>query len=542
MLAAPAARFAEIAQQAGLTDTFHCGSDTAKKYILESIGNGVALLDYDNDGWLDAFFVTGSRMEGFPKGPAPTHHLYRNRRDGTFAKATREAGLDGSGWGQGVCAGDYDNDGNVDLLVTYYGLNRLYRNSGNGRFQEVSSQAGLPRAQRWSSGCAFLDYDRDGRLDLFVANYVAFDKDRVPAPGASPNCRWKGIDVLCGPMGLPGETNQLFHNEGNGRFREVSGPSRVASVGERYSLSVTPLDFNHDGWVDIYVAVDSKASLLYRNNRDGTFTDVGVEAGVAYRDDGREQAGMGSAAGDLDGDGRLDLVKTNFIDDTVNVYRNDGDGGFEDRVHALGAGRHTKFMGWGVAFLDYDNDTWPDLFLVNGHVYPEIEAKLPDQPYRQRSILYRNEAGKRLRDVSEQAGPAVMARHAGRGLAVGDFDNDGYVDLFVNNMNETPSLLRNSGGGGRFLSLRLVGVRSNRSAIGARVTVTAAGRRQVQEVRSGSTFLSHSDLRLHFGLGAAEAAERIEIEWPFAGSADTLLNVKAGQFVTIVEGKGIVSP
>ena len=537
--AASLPQFVDIAGKVGLTDTFYCGSDTAKKYILESLGNGVALIDYDNDGFLDAFFVTATRFEGFPKGQTPTHQLYRNLHDGSFSKVTREAGLDGSGWGQGVCAGDYDNDGFVDLFVTYYGQNRLYRNSGNGRFKDVAVEAGLPQATRWSTGCAFVDYDRDGRLDLFVANYAIFNKDTIPLPGASPNCRWKGVDVMCGPKGLLGETNQLFHNEGNGRFREVSVPSRVAAVSDRYSLSVTTLDFDYDGWPDIYVAVDSQASILYHNNGNGTFTDVAVEANVAYRDDGREQAGMGSAAGDIDGDGHLDLVKTNFIDDTPNVYRNHGDGFFEDMVYSMGVGRNLKFMGWGIAFLDFDNDGRPDLFMVNGHVYPEIEVKLPDQQYRQRSMLYRNVDGKRLEDVSEQAGPAVMARHVSRGLAVGDYDNDGNVDLFINNMNEPPSLLHNSGSGLHFLSVRLVGVKSNRSAIGARVTVTAAGRRQVQEVRSGSTFLSQSDLRLHFGLGTAEAAERIEIEWPYPGSKDVIANVKAGRFVTIVEGRGI---
>ncbi len=532
-------QFLDVAAKTGLTDTFYCGSDTAKRYILESIGNGVALIDYDNDGFVDVFFVTASRFEGFPEGAAPTHQLYRNRHDGTFVRVTREAGLDGSGWGQGVCAGDYDNDGFIDLFVTYYGQNRLYRNASNGRFADVTAEAGLRREPRWSTGCAFLDYDRDGRLDLFVANYLVFDKEKIPPPGASPNCRWKGVAVLCGPMGLTGETNQLFHNEGNGRFRDVSEPSRVSAVRDRYSLSVTPFDYNLDGWIDIYVAVDSKASILFRNNRDGTFTDVAVEAGVAYREDGREQAGMGSAAGDFDGDGRLDLVKTNFIDDTANLYRNLGDGTFEDIVHASGVGRNMKYMGWGAAFFDFDNDTWPDIFMVNGHVYPELEAKLPDQPYRQRSLLYRNLNGRRMEDLSLHAGAGVAARHSSRGLAAGDYDNDGNVDLFINNMNERPSLLRNSGSGLHFLSLRLVGVKSNRSAIGARVTLSAGGRRQVQEVRSGSTFLSQSDLRLHFGLGQADQADRIEIEWPYPGSKDTLADVKRDQFVTVVEGKGI---
>lgn len=520
-----------------MTDVFFCGADNAKRYIVESIGSGAALFDYDNDGLLDAFFVTASRFEPFPDGP-PTNHLYRNNGKGGFTRVTQQSGLGASGWGHGVCAGDYDNDGFTDLFVTYWGANRLYRNSGKGTFLDVSASAGFPTATRWGAGCAFLDYDRDGRLDLFVANYLVFDQRRVPLPGASPACRWKGIPVLCGPVGLPGESNLLYRNEGGGRFRDVSAASGVAAVRDRYSMSVTTLDFNHDRWPDIYVAVDSKPSILFRNNRNGTFTDVAVEAGVAYSEDAREQSGMGSAAGDFDGDGRLDLVKTNFIDDTANLYRNLGDGTFEDRVHATGMGKNTSFMGWGTGFFDYDNDGWPDIFMVNGHVYPEMERKVEGQPYRQRAILYRNIDGKRVEDVSGRAG-AVAERHSSRGAAFGDFDNDGGVDVFVNNMNERPSLLRNESPRGNFISLRFEGVRSNRSAIGARVTVWAGGRKQVQEVRSGSSFFSHSDLRLHFGLGSANGAERIEIEWPYGDLRETIGKVDAGQFVTITEGRGV---
>ncbi len=533
----PLPYFRDIAAKAGLADPFFCGSDSVKKYIVESIGSGVALLDYDNDGLLDAFFVTASRFEPFPDG-APTNHLYRNNGKGGFTRVTQQAGLDASGWGQGVCAGDFDNDGFTDLFVTYWGANRLYRNSGKGTFLDVSTSVGFPTATRWGAGCAFLDYDRDGRLDLFVANYLAFDQRTVPLPGASPTCRWKGIPVLCGPVGLPGESNLLYRNEGGGRFRDVSATSGVAAVRDRYSMSVTTLDFDHDRWPDIYVAVDSKPSILFRNNRNGTFTDVAVEAGVAYSEDAREQSGMGSAAGDFDGDGRLDLVKTNFIDDTANLYRNLGDGTFEDRVHATGMGKNTSFMGWGTGFLDYDNDGWPDIFMVNGHVYPEMETKVAGQPYRQRAILYRNVEGKRMEDVSARAG-AVAERHSSRGAAFGDFDNDGGVDVFVNNMNERPSLLRNEGPRGNFVSLRLDGVKSNRSAIGARVTVWAGGRKQVQEVRSGSSFFSHSDLRLHFGLGPAASADRIEIEWPYGDLRETIGKVDTGQFVTITEGRGV---
>jgi hypothetical protein len=533
-------QFADIARSAGLNDVFYCGGDTAKKYIIETLGGGVALFDYDNDGYLDAFFVTASTLEGFPTGREPTNQLYRNNHDGTFSKVTAQAGLAQAGWGQGVCVGDYDNDGFDDLFVTYYGQNHLYHNTGKGTFEDVTKAAGLQQETRWGTGCAFVDYDLDGKLDLFVANYINFEKDRIPLPGTTPDCRWKGVAVMCGPRGLPGGTNQLFHNEGNGTFRNVSERSGIAAAGARYSLSVTTLDFDHDGWPDIYVAVDSQPSILYHNNRNGTFSDVGVASGVAYSEDGREQAGMGSAAGDFDGDGNLDLVKTNFIEDTANLYHNNGDGSFEDYVHAAGLEKHTQYMGWGVGFFDYDNDGWPDIFMVNGHVYPEIERMVSSSLYRQRPILYRNLNGKRMEDVTEVSGSGANARHSSRGLAFGDFDNDGDVDIFINHMNETPGLLRNDGGNRLpFISVKLRGAKSNRDGIGARVTVTAGGKKQVQEVRSGSTFMSHSDLRLHFGLGAAQLVDKIEIQWPFRNSSDTVTNIKANQFLTITESKGI---
>ena len=532
----------DIAKQVGLTDNLYCGGEKTKKYIIETLGGGVALFDYNNDGYVDVFFVTGTTLAGFPAGQEPSNQLYRNNKDGTFTNATKEAGLVRSGWGQGACVGDYDNDGFDDLFVTYYGQNYLYRNSGTGTFVDSTESAGLKQETRWGTGCAFLDYDRDGNLDLFVANYIVFDKDKTPVSGASSNCQWKGYPVLCGPLGLPGGTNQLFHNEGGSKFKNVSENSKVSAVSNTYSLSVTPLDFDHDGWPDIYVAVDSKPSILFRNNRDGTFTDVGLSAGVAFNEEGYAQAGMGTAAGDFDGDGNLDLVKTNFIDDTANLYRNGGDGTFDDYARRTEIGTNKKFLGWGTGFVDYDNDAWPDIFMVNGHVYPELEGKVPDSPFRQRSILYRNVNGKRLVDVSESAGSGVTAKHSSRGVAFGDFDNDGDVDIFVNNMNEPPSLLRNEGGNSKsFLSLRLVGVKSNRDGIGARVTVTAQATRQVQEVRSGSSFMSHSDLRLHFGLGSANSVDKIEIQWPFAGSNETIINLGSNQFVTITEGKGVTA-
>ena len=534
--------FVDIAEEAGLRDVFRCGRDDRKDYILEALGGGVALLDFDRDGFLDAFFVSGSTMEGFPDGIHPSNQLYRNNADGTFSNVTESAGLQSEGWGQGTCVGDIDNDGFDDLFVTFFGANRLYRNSGDGTFEDVTSAAGIVRDERWSTGCAFLDFDLDGWLDLFVANYVDFDKERIPAKGSAPSCRWKGQPVMCGPRGLPGETNQLFRNVGHGRFEDVSAKAGIADVQDRYSLSVTPLDYNGDGWTDIYVAVDSQASILFENRGNGTFADVGVFAGAALDEHGGVQAGMGSAAADLDGDGRLDLLKTNFIEETSNLYMNSALGSFEDRVHAMGAGVSVNYMGWGVESLDFDRDSWPDVFVVNGHIHPEIEGVVPNNPYRQPRLLYRNVRGERLERFVPADGSAIAARHTSRGLARGDYDNDGDVDLFINNMNESPTVLRNdSPPAGGFLSVRLIGKESNRSGIGARVTVTVGQRAQLQEVRSGSSFMSSSDLRLHFGLGPVETVDQIQIDWPYPASSDTYAAVGANQFLDFTEGEGFVS-
>ena len=535
-----AVHFTEIAAQAGLTDVFYCGREGAKDYILEILGTGVALFDYDRDGYLDAFFTTAGRLEGFPAGQEPSNQLYRGGKDGKFTRVTAAAGLESKGWGQAACVGDFDNDGFEDLFVTSFGRNHLYRNTGKGSFEDVTAAAGLDGRERWSVGCAFLDYDLDGKLDLFIVNYLVFEKSRIPLRGQSADCNWRGRPVLCGPRGLPGETNQLFHNLGGGKFKEVSEESGIAAVKGRYSLSATTLDYNEDGWPDIYVAVDSQASILFRNKGNGTFEDVAILAGVAFDENGREQAGMGSAAGDFDGDGHLDLAKTNFIEETSNLYRNNGDGSFDEAVHRYGMGKKVQYMGWGIGFLDVDNDSWPDLFMVNGHVYPELEKVMPNNPYKQSRLLYRNINGKQFEDISASAGPAVSARHSSRGFAYGDFDNDGDLDLFITNENETPSLLRNDTTPRRgFLSIRLIGVKSNRDGIGARVTVTAGGRRMVQEVRSGSSFMSQNDLRLHFGLGSAKTVDKIEIRWPFRGSVETISSVEPNQFLTITESAGI---
>ncbi len=534
-----AVRYIDIALEAGIKDIFYCGGERTKDYIIETLGTGAAFVDYDNDGRLDLFVVNASRLEGFPQGHEPVNHLYRNGGDGKFRDVSREAGLARSGWGQGVCAGDFDNDGFIDLFVTYWGHDVLYRNTGKGSFADVTAAAGMSGKEvRWGTGCAFVDYNRDGRLDLFVSNYVQFDQKNTPRPDMPNACTWKDLRVMCGPRGLKGGINRLWRNDsapGGIRFTDVSEAARITAPGERYSLSVTTLDYDRDGWPDLYVAVDSQASILYRNNHDGTFTDTGVEAGVAYSEDGREQAGMGASAGDYDGDGQLDLAKTNFIDDTPNLYRNNGEGSFTDRTAPAGLGSVTRFLGWGVAFVDYDNDTWPDLFLVNGHVYPNSK----DAGLDQRRLLFRNLGGHRFEDVSLQSGGGVSAQRSGRGLAAADYDNDGDVDLAITNMNQPPSLLRNEGGNrNRFLNVRLVGTKSNRNAIGARVAVTAGGRVLVNEVRSGSSFMSQSDLRLHFGLGRSQVVDRVEVQWP-SGATETVSGLKANTFITVVEGNGL---
>lgn len=532
--------FVDESARAGLKDIFHCGSDTQKNYIIETLGTGVAFVDFDNDDLLDIFAVTASKLEGFPQGQEPVNHLYRNKGDRTFEDVTEKAGVGKAGWGQGVCAGDVDNDGFEDLYVTYYGSDVLYRNLSDGRFADITEQAGLKRpGTNWGTGCAFVDYDRDGKLDLMVANYVQFDLKNTPRPDDPNACQWKAEKVMCGPQGLKGAVNRMWRNESTGkeiRFRDVTKATGIDKRGERYSLSVTPFDFDQDGWPDIYVAVDSQASLLFHNQRDGTFVEVGLEAAVALSEDGREQAGMGSAVADYDGDGWPDLAKTNFSDDLPNLYRNTREGFFTETTVPSGLGKYSQYLGWGIAFLDFDNDTWPDLLLVNGHVYPGLKFA----EYLQRRILYRNGGGGRFTDVSEEAGPAVMEKTSSRGLATGDYDNDGRPDILISNMNSRLSLLHNTAPGGRSVTLKLVGQKSNRSAIGAIVKMKLGERLLTGEVRSGSTFLSQSDLRLHFGLGDAGKVDWAEIRWP-SGTTEQIGPLTAGRILTVTEGKGITA-
>jgi hypothetical protein len=529
-------RLVDVAEQAGLRAPVVYGGIARKDYIVETVGCGVAFLDYDNDGWLDIFILSGTRIENPPEGAH--NRLYKNNRDGTFTDVTEKAGLKRSGWASAVCVGDYNNDGFDDLFLTYWGQNALYRNNGDGTFTDVTEAAGLRQAGAlWGSGCTFVDYDRDGHLDLFVAHYLEFDFESVPKPGTNTNCNWKGIPVNCGPRGLPPGSLALYHNNGDGTFTDVSAKSGVSKVKGSYAMTAAAADFDNDGWPDIYVACDSTPSILLHNNRDGAFTNTGLESGVALNEDGMEQAGMGVGVGDYNLDGNLDIFKTHFADDTNVLYRNDGSGNFQDATISAGLGVETRFIGWGAGIVDLDNDGHPDLFFVTGSVYPEVEAKLANYPYKTPRVLFRNLGDGRFEEMMDQAGPAMGAVHASRGCAFGDFDNDGDIDMVVVNLNEPPSLLRNDvSGGGHWLKVKLVGVKSNRGAIGARVTAHYGGKMQAQEVMSQSSFYSANDSRLHFGLGAAASAD-LEIRWP-NGTHERLENVAAGQLVVIREGTG----
>ncbi len=539
-----AVRFVDVARAAGVSHKTVYGGEQKNTYLLETTGCGVAFFDFDNDGWLDIFFVNGSRLEGFPKGQEPVNHLYKNNRDGTFTDVTEKAGLVHSGWGQGVSIGDYDNDGFDDLFVSYWGKNVLYHNNGDGTFTDVSEKAGVAGSRtRWGTGCAFVDYDRDGHLDLFIANYIDFDLKTAPLPESGP-CMYKGELVACGPPGLPGAKNVLYHNNGDGTFTDVSEKAGITRAHGTYGLGVLVADFDNDGWPDIYVANDSQPSALYHNNHDGTFTDIGIMAGCAYSQDGKPQAGMGVAAGDYDCDGWLDIIKTNFSEDTSSLYHNGGNGVFDDVTFAAGLGTNTRWLGWGCGFVDVDNDGWPDLFLANGHIYPEIDRLGIDIHYRQRKVVYRNLHNGRFQDVSKDLGEAILAPTSARGCAFGDFDNDGTVDVVINSVNGTPELLRCEPTGdpkerNHWLKVRTIGVRSNRSGIGARIKCVTGSHQQIDEVRSGGSYASQNDLRVHFGLGQALKADRVEIRWP-SGQVDVLENVGADQLVYVEEGQGIV--
>lgn len=533
-------RFTDVAQQAGLNISTIYGDERKNRYLLETTGSGAAFIDYDNDGWQDIFLVNGTRLDGLPPNLNSTNRLYHNTGNGKFNDVTEKAGLIRTGWGQSVCSGDFDNDGYTDLFVSSYGKNALYRNNRNSTFTELAEKAGVANNRtRWGSGCAFLDYDHDGLLDLFVASYIDLDLKTAPLPETGP-CQYKGIMVACGPPGLTGGSNTLYHNNGNGTFSDVSEKSGIIKANGTYGLGVLTADFDNDGWTDIYVANDSAPAALYHNNKNGTFTDIGIEAGCALSIDGKPQAGMGVTAGDYNRDGWLDIFKTNFSGDTSSLYRNTGKSTFDDVTFPAGMGLNTRWLGWGCGFIDVDNDGWTDIFLVNGHVYPEVEKLTTEAGYAQPKVLYRNLQNGSFADVSQKAGEAVVSPNPSRGAAFGDYDNDGDVDILINSVNGPPQLLRaDSLNQNNWIKIKLAGVKSNRDGIGARIKCVTEDGTQIDEVRSGGSYYSQNDLRVHFGLGKNQRVQSLEISWP-GGKVETLKNVAANQLVVVKEGQGIV--
>lgn len=528
-------RYVDIAKSAGMVQEVTYGSPQASTYIIETTGTGAAIFDFDRDGDNDIFIVNGTTMELEAAGESLRSALYVNDGSGTFQLASDGIGLDATGWGQAACVGDIDNDGWDDLLVTYFGSNVLYRNR-EGRFEDGSAGLGQPSGKRrWGSGCAFLDFDRDGLLDLFVANYVDFDPENTPRPGEDGACEWKGIPVMCGPRGLPRARNALYRNTGDGKFEDVSAESGILEPGGRYGLGVVAADFDNDGDVDIYVACDMTPSLLYSNNGDGTFTEIGEEVGVAYSADGQFQAGMGVAVADYDGNGFLDIAKTNFSGDLPSLYNNEDGEFYEDVAFDAGLGTR-QLLGWGALFLDADEDGWPDLLLANGHVYPEVDAAPVGETYHQPTILYRNLGNGRFEDVTESAGPALGVSRPARGMAAGDLDGDGHPEVVIVNLNQQPTLLKNANPSSNAVSVALRGTESNRNAIGARVQVVADGRRTVRAVVGGGSYYSHSEFSLHFGLGDATEAEALEITWP-SGRRQRWSSLAANRKYVFTEGR-----
>jgi hypothetical protein len=534
---APFSRFTDVAAHAGLTQPIVYGTPRQVTYIIESMGGGCAFFDYDNDGWMDVLLLGGRTLDGTPPGSG--NRLYHNNRDGTFADVSAKSGLADPGWAVGVCVGDYDNDGFEDLFITYYGHNRLYHNNGDGTFTDITAKAGLLHpGNRFGAGCTFLDYNRDGNLDLFVANYVEFDLATAPKPSTKvATCSYQGVAVYCGPRGLPLPAHALYRNNGNGTFTDVSKASGIEAVRTSYGLTAAAMDIDEDGWPDIFVACDSTSSLLFMNNHDGTFREEALVRGLAVSGDGQAMAGMGIASGDYDLDGHIDIFKTHYQVQSSGLYHALGKGEFEDVSTTSGIGVERRFVSWGDGIVDLDNDGWPDIFCVTGNVYPELERVFARFPARSQPILFRNLGNGKFIELGDEAGPALAARHSSRGCAFGDFDNDGDIDVVVMNQNEPPSLIRNDAPhGNNWLKVQLEGTKSNRSAIGARVLVRYGGKVQAQERMSQSSYCSANDPRLHFGLGPSSTAD-IEVHWP-SGLVEAVRGVSANQLVLLREGTG----
>jgi enediyne biosynthesis protein E4 len=540
VLTTPFSHFVDIAPNAGLTETMVYGDPGQATYIVEVIGSGCAFIDYDNDGWMDVFVLCGRRLEHTP--PDATNRLYHNNRDGTFTDVTERSGLKHSGWANGVCVGDYNNDGFEDLFITYYGQNKLYRNNGDGTFTDVTAKAGLLYpATRFSTGCTFVDYNRNGLLDLFVSNYVDFTMATAPKPSLDlPFCNYEGVPVNCGPHGLHVPQQFLYRNNGDGTFTDVSKESGIAKLHDSYGLTAVAFDADEDGWQDIFVACDSSPSLLLMNNHDGTFREEGLQRGVAVSGEGLELGGMGVGVGDYELDGHLDLIKTHFMNEATGIYHNNGKGQFDDMTGPAGFNSERTFVSWGTGLVDFDNDGYPDILVVNGTVYPELEHVYKKFEARNPRLVYRNQGnGTFVHMHRRDVGPGIAERFVSRGCAFGDFDNDGDTDVLVMNRNAPPSLLRNDAPpGNHWIKIKLEGTKSNRSAIGSRVIVHYGGKVQAQCVTSQSSYLSANDPRLHFGLGQATTVD-VEIFWP-TGTSERFASVQVDTLIIVHEGHGIV--
>jgi len=532
----------DVTEKAGIK--FAHASAPESKYVVESMSGGVLLLDYDRDGWLDIYFTNAPTVDMAIKGQKARGALYHNNHDGTFTDVTDKAGIATPCFAMGGAVGDYKNSGWPDIYVTCLGGNVLYRNNGDGTFTDVTKQAGVAEG-RWSTGAAFGDYDGDGYLDLMVTNYVDFHLNDLPGFGSAPNCKYRGLDVQCGPRGLKGAGDSLFHNNGDGTFTEVSKNAGVSDPAGYYGLSVIFSDFNNTGRPDIYVANDSTPNFLYKNLENGKFEDIGLESGTAVSEDGSEQASMGIAIGDYLHNGLPSLAVTNFSDENANLFRNDGKWNFNDVAYKAGTAMTSlAYVKWGIAFVDLDNDGWLDLIGVNGHVYPQVDTLPSGARYREPKVLSMNLGDGIFCDASEQAGPALLEPRVSRGLAVGDLFNDGNVDVVVEDLTGAPMVLRNivlpgDVPGRHWVSFELAGTKSNRLAIGARVKITAGGMTQTEEIHSGGSYLSQNDLRVHFGLGAAKKIDRVEIRWP-SGKIETMKDLDADKFYSVLEGQGIV--
>jgi hypothetical protein len=534
LVAAPPAKvtFTDITAPAGITFKHVASPD--KKYIVESMSGGVAFFDYDNDGDADIYLVDSLTVDLVKSKGKTKSDLYRNDGNGKFTEVAEKAGVSDIGWGMGVAIGDYNNDGFEDLYVTCLGPDKLFKNNGNGTFTDVTDKAGVSD-RRWSTGASFLDYDRDGDLDLFVVNYVDFDINNLPEFGQGQTCQYKSIPVQCGPRGLKGAGDSLFRNNGNGTFTDVTKQAGVSDPDGFYGLGVMTSDFDDDGLVDIFVANDSTPNFHYRSNGDGTFKEIGFTAGTAVNENGSEQGSMGVTAGDYDHDGRIDLFITNFADEYNTLYHNDGPNSFTDLSYAAKvAAVSLPHVGWGTKFFDYDNDGWVDIFVANGHVYPQLPS------YRQPRLVHHNNRNGTFTEVAAEFGNVLTENRASRGVAFGDIDNDGDIDLLVADLDGPPQLLRNdNGNANNSILIKTVGVKSNRSGIGARVKVVSGDLTQVDEVRSGDSYISQSDRRLHFGLEKRTKVDLIEVRWP-SGTVDKISGIGVDRIITIKEGQGKV--